>query len=187
MFSGCWRQTFLCASPQKWKSRGFKSGEWTGQMIEVPRLMTRFWNLLSRNSLASVVQWGGAPSCIHQYLFLVAVDRRACHTVSYNNWRSQDPSTETDLPFPSMKACMTGIFPSMMATNIIIFLSLRSFVSTISCGFLWAWEHQQLDRMCQRLRSMLRQDNHQESGGERFEACKTFSALMAGTFQHLLK
>ena len=37
-------------------------------------LMTRQCNLSSRNCLAAVVHWGGAPSCIHHNLRLVAAD-----------------------------------------------------------------------------------------------------------------
>ena len=105
-------------------------------MIEVPRLMTRFWNLLSRNSLASVVQWGGAPCCIHQYLFLVAIDHRAGPNRSCNNWRSQDPFSKTDLPFSSMKACTRGILPSTMAIG---YKHHYLFIITIICfnDFMW--------------------------------------------------
>ena len=36
MVSGFLRYTSLCVADQKWKSRGFKSGEWAGQMTLVP-------------------------------------------------------------------------------------------------------------------------------------------------------
>ena len=59
MVSGCSWYTCCCATPPKWKSNGFKSGEWVGQMMGVPRLITLFWNFSIRKSFAKLVQWGG--------------------------------------------------------------------------------------------------------------------------------
>ena len=72
-----------------------------------PKLIITFWNLLSRNSFAAVVQWVGKPSCIHLCSFFVAKDCWASHTVSARSLRNKDPFTFMHLSW-LLKECTTG-------------------------------------------------------------------------------
>ena len=124
----------LCCSLEV-EIKRLRYGLWVGQGFLVLLLMTRSQNFSFRNSKATFVQCGGAPSCIHQSEERVAEWRSLGQIMSCSYLRYETPLTDDKWPSSSRNAWTIGTIPLIMATKFITLTSFLSFVSQIFWGF----------------------------------------------------